>query len=438
MRKRLIPVLLALVMCLQMVLPVSAAEGGKAAAARSGVVRIVSQGPDGSLSTGSGFAVGKVGEETDIFVTNNHVIYGTYYTEDGYALDLPATQVWILKNSNAYSPVNGLDTAQCIPCEIIYADDNGYPDLAVLKAAEPVPGRVALPLLADDDQVQSGDAVYALGYPGSSDYMDEEFYGRKLLGGVEDVTVTRGVVSRLTTSKNVLDNTRIIQHDAIVNHGNSGGPLINEDGAVIGINTYIYGMDPDTGDSNSSYAVRVSHVREVLESLGIYYDVYKETGWVLYAVIAAVVAAAVVVAVILIVRGKKKRVPAPIPTPGPAPRRYDPPVSTPADGRPRLQCVSGTFAGQRFSLDNSVRIGRDPNKNDLVFPAGAQGISGVHCVLMVDGASVWLKDLGSTYGTYLPGGRRLAANEAVQLRIGEKFYLGSERETFVIAPKGGI
>ena len=295
MRKRLIPVLLALVMCLQMVLPVSAAEGGKAAAARSGVVRIVSQGPDGSLSTGSGFAVGKVGEETDIFVTNHHVIYGTYYTEDGYALDLPATQVWILKNSNAYSPVNGLDTAQCIPCEIIYADDNGYPDLAVLKAAEPVPGRVALPLLADDDQVHSGDAVYALGYPGSSDYMDEEFYGRKLLGGVEDVTVTRGVVSRLTTSKNVLDNTRIIQHDAIVNHGNSGGPLINEDGAVIGINTYIYGMDPDTGDSNSSYAVRVSHVREVLESLGIYYDVYKETGWVLYAVIAAVVAAAVVV-----------------------------------------------------------------------------------------------------------------------------------------------
>ena len=57
---------------------------------------------------------------------------------------------------------------------------------------------------------------------------------------------------------------------------------------------------------------------------------------------------------------------------------------------------------------------------------------------MVDGVTVWLKDLGSTYGTFLEGGRRLAANESVQLRIGEKFYLGSERETFVIAPKGGI
>ena len=58
--------------------------------------------------------------------------------------------------------------------------------------------------------------------------------------------------------------------------------------------------------------------------------------------------------------------------------------------------------------------------------------------VMVDGVTVWLKDLGSTYGTFLEGGRRLAANETVQLRIGEKFYLGSEREAFVIAPKGGI
>ena len=57
---------------------------------------------------------------------------------------------------------------------------------------------------------------------------------------------------------------------------------------------------------------------------------------------------------------------------------------------------------------------------------------------MVDNNTVWLKDLGSTYGTYISGGRRLAANEAVQLRVGDKFWLGSENEVFVIAPKGGI
>lgn len=57
---------------------------------------------------------------------------------------------------------------------------------------------------------------------------------------------------------------------------------------------------------------------------------------------------------------------------------------------------------------------------------------------MVDGVTVWLKDLGSSYGTLLEGGRRLAANESVQLHIGERFYLGSEKEAFIIAPKGGI
>jgi pSer/pThr/pTyr-binding forkhead associated (FHA) protein len=109
-----------------------------------------------------------------------------------------------------------------------------------------------------------------------------------------------------------------------------------------------------------------------------------------------------------------------------------------SDGRPRLQCKAGAFVGKRFSLENSVRIGRDPARNDLVFPANTQGVSGVHCVLMVDGNTVWLKDLGSTYGTYIAGGRSLAANEAVQLHMGDQFWLGSEKELFVIAPKGGI
>jgi pSer/pThr/pTyr-binding forkhead associated (FHA) protein len=108
------------------------------------------------------------------------------------------------------------------------------------------------------------------------------------------------------------------------------------------------------------------------------------------------------------------------------------------DPRPRLQGLEGNFAGKRFALENSVRIGRDPNKNDLVYPQTTQGVSGVHCVLMVDGNTVWLKDLGSTYGTYVAGGRRLAANEAIPLQIGDKFWLGSEREMFVISPKGGM
>lgn len=410
----------------------SSSGGSVAAESRSGVVRVVSLGPDGYYSLGSAFGVGDAGKETDIFVTNHHVVYGTYQTESGAVLDLPAVSVWILKNSNAWNPVTGLDTTQCIPCEIIYAEEGGYPDIAILKAAEPVEGRVALPLLSDEGGLEAGDPIYALGYPGSSDYTEQSVYGEKWVAGVEDVTLTSGVVSRFTTSA-TFGNTRIIQHDAQINHGNSGGPLLNADGAVVGVNTYIFGQDVSTGDSISSASVRISHVMEALDKLGIEYDVYSGgIGWLAAVLIlVAVLAAAAAVVVVL----KKKPRPAAPVQPQTAPGAV---AAMAADDRPRIQGLAGAFAGQRYTIEPSVRIGRDPGKNDLVYPAGTQGISGVHCVLMVDGGQVWLKDLGSTYGTFLASGQRLSANEAVRLSIGDRFWLGSEKELFVIAPKGGI
>ena len=50
----------------------------------------------------------------------------------------------------------------------------------------------------------------------------------------------------------------------------------------------------------------------------------------------------------------------------------------------------------------------------------------------------YLKDLGSTYGTWLAGGQRLAANQAVQLKKGDRFYLASEQELYQITGKGSI
>lgn len=435
MKKKIIAcILLVALMLTQMAVVVSAANGGEIAAdSRNGVVRVITLGPDGGYSLGSAFGIGKVGEETDTFVTNHHVIYGTYYTSSGYLVDLPAVTVWIMKNSNAWNPVTGLDTTQCIPCEIVYAEEDGYPDMAILKAVEPVAGRVALPLLGDESTLDSGDNVYALGYPGSSDDIEETFYGDKLVAGIEDVTLTNGVVSRLTTSA-TYGNTRLIQHTAQVNHGNSGGPLLDENGAVVGINTYIFGQDVSTGDSISSASVRISHVIEVLDDLDIEYELYKKTNPWIFIAIALVVAAGAAVAVVMIL--KKKNTPAPVPAPI-APTAAAPQAPA-ADPRPRLQCLSGALAGQRYTLEGTVRIGRDPARNDLVLPASTQGISGVHCVISVENGIVWLKDVGSTYGTYLASGQRLAANEAVQLKIGDRFWLGSEREVFVIAPKGGI
>lgn len=119
-----------------------------------------------------------------------------------------------------------------------------------------------------------------------------------------------------------------------------------------------------------------------------------------------------------------------------------PPPVPPAPAVPytqfRLQCVAGTFAGKRFPIQGKLVLGRDGGKCDLVFPAGTHGISGVHCQLEVLGDSVWIKDLGSTYGTFLEGGKRLAANQAERLTVGARFWLGSEKEVFMITPKGGL
>lgn len=403
-------------------------------------------------SSGSAFGVGKAGEETDIFVTNRHVVESeswmdttvTVTGEDGSERQIDAyvrlyiTGVYILLDDYGYTANNGLDNSRSVPCEVLYEADYDHADLAVLKAAEPVAGRMALALMDQSVSVESGSAVYALGYPGST---DDSTGGTEYAGSVDKVTMTNGIVSLHTNYLNSNDKKiRIIQHTATINHGNSGGPLITGEGVVVGVNTWGYGQDLYTGDQQAFAAIEIEYVQDVLDDLKIAYDVYTpgkgNSTILIIAAAAAVVLVILIVVILLVSKSKKKPTPAPV---GPGP--YVPPVKpapSAPDSRPRLQCVSGTFAGKRFSLDNSVRIGRDPNKNDLVFPADTQGVSGVHCVLMVDGVTVWLKDLGSTYGTYLEGGRRLAANEAVQLRIGEKFYLGSERETFVIAPKGGL
>ncbi len=436
MKKRLMCLLLALLM---LALPLSGcgSDGGRIAAdSRSGVVRILALLPDlttGEVyyATGSAFGVGKAGEPTDVFVTNTHVVQDLYYTESGATVDAPAVSVWILKNDMAWNPVTGLDTSQAIPCTVLYASSGMYPDYAVLRAGEAPEGRVALPLLADDADVAVGDSVYALGYPGSSDETEEGNYGSSLVADVEDVTVTSGVVSRFSEGSS-LGNTRLIQHDAQINHGNSGGPLIDESGAVIGINTYGIGGDASTGDVNSYYSVRISYVRDKLDELGISYDVAGGGGAWVFIVIGLVI----VLAAAAFVLWKKGLIRFSLPK---LPKRKGKASGMGLDEL-RIQCVSGAFAGKRFALSPQVRMGRDPTKNDLVFPDGTQGVSGVHCVLIYDSAagSLYIKDLGSTFGTFVNGGKRLAPSQAMPLKVGDRFSLGSERESFMVTRKGGV
>lgn len=387
-----------------------------------------------SPSMGSAFGVGDAGEETDIFVTNRHVIEQDptvivpRMNNQGELIDayrVTTNSIYLLLDNFAYNRSTGeLDASRAVPCTVIYAGSEEEEDVAVLRAPEPVPGRVALALQAEESSLREEDPVTALGYPFLSDRATNEGY---LLATIDDMTVSPGYAMRFFEAQDVLADTgrgRVIQMSCAINGGNSGGPLVDENGAVVGINTWTFGVaDPTV--TGSYYAIRVQYAKNALDSLGIAYDVYTGGAPVLLivAICAAVVlAAALVFALVIYPRwGGRKRAPAPAP-----------------QEELRIQCESGIFAGRRFELSGQVRMGRDPARNDLIFPEGTQGISGVHCVVAVQDGHVQLKDLGSTYGTFLRDGRRVAPGQAVELQVGDGFSLGSDRERFVITRKGGV
>lgn len=480
MRKKLIIWLAAALLVSVCAAPAGASGGGVAERACSGVARVLSiydvsyrgERLGQSAAVGSAFGVGRAGRATETFVTNRHVVGD--HSEMGEVngrqlpLDYELTEVYLLKDDEAYSNADGLDADHAVACEILYCADDDKPDLAVLRATERLPDRVALPLAKDG--AQRGDAVYALGYPVSADAATtDKFNQTHYAGGVESVTVTTGVVSRVVDYET--QNAQIIQHDAAINGGNSGGPLINARGAVVGVNTITFdltGVD-NAGSTSHSGSVAVKHVMDVLDDLDISYDRDDpdeedeeedgESGLPTAVIVAAAAAGAALIAVVAAVllsrRKKPRRAAIGAANAVPAPPVQSPPTARPAYMNPtmpaapaakaaaaadsgyRVQGLTGTFAGRRFAVPRQLRIGRDPQRNDLIYPAGTQGVSGAHCVLRVEGDTVFLRDLGSTYGTFLSG-RRLAPSEAAVIQVGERFYLGSENEMFELARKGGV
>jgi hypothetical protein len=136
--------------------------------------------------------------------------------------------------------------------------------------------------------------------------------------------------------------------------------------------------------------------------------------------------------------GKKKKAAAAsehAPTPygqTPAPPAYNPmPAPAPSFGaQPQLHCSSGPMAGATFPVSGSLRMGRDPSRCQIIFPAETKGISSLHCEVLQQPSGILLTDHGSTYGTFLSNGRKLNANESVTLNSGDSFYLADRQNSF--------
>lgn len=157
------------------------------------------QQPQTSEATGTG--TGVIITEDGYIVTNAHVIY-----DSEYGAGLADSISVLLNDDNTYdAEVIGYDT-DC--------------DLAVLKIQ--ADGLVAAEF-GNSDDLKLGQSVIAIGNPLGFELMD---------------TVTSGIVSGLNRQININDKSMtLLQTDAAINSGNSGGPLINKYGQVIGINS---------------------------------------------------------------------------------------------------------------------------------------------------------------------------------------------------------
>lgn len=167
------------------------------------IIQIATQG-----GTGTGFYV----KEYDLIITNNHVVdTNAEVTIAGKAFDKTLSRVW-------------------------YTDRKH--DLAFLEA----PKGISFPevKLGRYESMKDGDDVVAIGHPYGLNY-----------------TATQGVISKVDR---IREGLKYIQIDAAINPGNSGGPLVNEQGEIIGVNSFII-----RGGDNLGFALPVNYLREALQ-----------------------------------------------------------------------------------------------------------------------------------------------------------------------------
>lgn len=91
--------------------------------------------------------------------------------------------------------------------------------------------------------------------------------------------------------------------------------------------------------------------------------------------------------------------------------------------------ISGVFQGQIFQIGTVLRFGRGGG-SDVMFPQETRGISNSHCELSLENGRIVLRDVGSSYGTYMGQGVKLVPQVVYYLQTGDEFYLADRTQLF--------
>lgn len=190
------------------------------------------------LQTGTGFFV-----TNELLVTNRHVVE-------------QSTGRYVLVVSQSLGSARRAQVLGLTP-----GTEAGSPDFALLKLADgSAPGRLSL-----SQDVQKLDEVVAAGYPGMVVASDSSFerltHGD--LSAAPDLNLTQGVVQSLQRDAS---GTGLVVHTAPIAKGNSGGPLVDACGRVVGVNTFV-NVD-QTQSAKIGYAIDVSALQRFVQGLG--------------------------------------------------------------------------------------------------------------------------------------------------------------------------
>ncbi len=193
------------------------------------VVKILAEGtfidPEvGEQRNSAGVGSGAIVSEDGIVVTNNHVVTGAALLQ----VTVPGQD----------DPVNAkvLGVSECSDLAVIQLDGSGY-----------------TPLSYYDGEVTTGLEVYAAGYPASDANTIDEV----------DYTLTRGIISSTTASGETswASVDEVLEHDARIRGGNSGGPLVDTEGRIVGFN--YSGID----SSDQNYAISAADSQPIIDEL---------------------------------------------------------------------------------------------------------------------------------------------------------------------------
>lgn len=195
---------------------------------------------------GSGFMIGTT-EGIDTIVTSYHVIH-----PDREILG-SAAEFYQVSDSLPQKIEVIFNRDVSIPANVINESERA--DYSILRLEEPVYQKNYVKF-SDGNQVKETQTVYALGFPGIVSFIQDD-----ALYTAEDVSVTSGTVSK----KIEMDSIPYIQHGAKITEGNSGGPLVDANGGVVGVNTGVL-------EDALFYSINSNELRSTLDLLGIEYE----------------------------------------------------------------------------------------------------------------------------------------------------------------------